>query len=364
MRKPISAIVTVMVLCNPLPETLHAQMTGKEQACSSNLSEWSVVARGRMSRERDVRPLQIVRMDNNGEILYACLEAQTTDQLRSAGIEFRRSQLELLVDWGLLEYDGDVETYKTTIHVYGPEKIAEIRSRVRASVEHLAGVLSADLDSLKAYLRESGSEKSMFAVLYAYVLHAYAMDQFSEEIYREPQLSAGHPFWNGFAWALCPATNFPVGNIVFPVEDARFFAVRSNSIEGPGFQQYAELAKDVATDLKVDKQDLKNTFSSCDIFDESGRLTIPVFEGTWAAKLENMARRIYSETVALAESPEVQEFLGMSSQAQAAMFIHYEVRYAFLDHLLRSETIQTPIDFENGDRNGPDDIGSLVFLIR
>ena len=74
--------------------------------------------------------------------------------------------------------------------------------------------------------------------------------------------------------------------------------------------------------------------------------------------------RTDSETVALAESPEVQEILGMSSQAQAAMFIHYEVRYAFLDHLLRSETIQTPIDFENGDRNGPDDIGSLVFLIR
>jgi len=109
---------------------------------------------------------------------------------------------------------------------------------------------------------------------------------------------------------------------------------------------------------------LKADFSGCDIFDENGGLTIPVFEGAWAARLEDMARKAYAETTALAGSPDMRGLLGMADEAQAAMFIHYEIRYAFLDHLLKSGMIRPPIDFENGERNGPVDIGSLVFLIR
>ena len=54
----------------------------------------------------------------------------------------------------------------------------------------------------------------------------------------------------------------------------------------------------------------------------------------------------------------------MATPAQAAMFIHYEVRFAFLYHLLSKEMIPAPIDFENADKNSPADIGNLVFLIR
>ena len=92
----------------------------------STLDKYDVVARGKMSRERRVRPVQIARMDNNGEILLACLVAKTVDDLKSDGIKFKQSQLELLVDWALLEYDRKKKTYRTTIHVYGTEKAAVI----------------------------------------------------------------------------------------------------------------------------------------------------------------------------------------------------------------------------------------------
>ena len=89
--------------------------------------------------------------------------------------------------------------YKATIHVYGPEKIAKLRLQVGVSVEKLVKALDADLEALGNRLQEINREKNMFAVLYAYVLHGYAMNQFGEEIYRKPQLSEKHPFWNGFA---------------------------------------------------------------------------------------------------------------------------------------------------------------------
>jgi hypothetical protein len=54
----------------------------------------------------------------------------------------------------------------------------------------------------------------------------------------------------------------------------------------------------------------------------------------------------------------------MATQAQAAMFIHYEIRYAFLRHLLEKGFIEAPIDFENSDNNKPADVSNLVFLMK
>lgn len=364
MRIRFLMIVLTIILVGFLFKPYHAQKLEKEESCPLNLSEWSVVARGKMSRDRGVRPLQIIRMDNNGEILFACIEAKTTEQINAAGIEFLQSQLELLIDWDLLQYDGAAKTYQTTIHVYGPEKIAGIRQQVRASVEELVKTLDVDLASLKSHLGQINREKNLFAVLYAYVLHGYAMNQFGEEIYRKPQLSAEHPFWNGFAWALYPEKIFDVGNIVLPVEGNQFYVVGTSSVKGPGFRQYIALVKDVMIDKQVDDPELKKAFSGCDVFDEQGVLTIPVFDSLWSAKLEEMAKKVYAETAALANSPDMKNLLGMAVPEQAAMFIHYEIRYAFLDYLLSKNMIPAPIDFENADKNSTKDIGNLVFLIR
>lgn len=364
MRKHSKVFLLTACLAGLFFRGHHAQEQEKEISCPSTLSEWSVVVRGRMSRARGIRPLQIIRMDTNGEILFACIEAKTAEQIKAAGIEFLESQLELLVDWDLLEYDGKAKTYLTTIHVYGPEKISEIRKQVGASVEKLVKILDSDLESLQNHLQAINREKNIFAVLYAYVLHDYAMNQFGEEIYRKPQLTEEHPFWNGFAWAICPEQGFDVGNTVLPVDGNKFFIVRAASIKGPGFQQYFSLAKDVMTDKRVDDPTMKKAFSSCDVFDDQGMLTIPVFDSLWSTKLEAMAEKVYAETAALADSPDMKSLLGMAAPAQAAMFIHYEIRYAFIDLLLSKGKIQPPIDFENADKNSPADIGSLLFLMK
>ena len=54
----------------------------------------------------------------------------------------------------------------------------------------------------------------------------------------------------------------------------------------------------------------------------------------------------------------------METQAQAAMFLHYEIRYALLDDLLKIGTLKAPVDFENADNSSPADMRNLVFLIK
>lgn len=352
-------ILFLFLICPILPQDGNKPTQDPE-----SLDGYRFVARGKMARNRGINPQGIAKMDNNGEILLACQEAKTVKQLESSGMKFLKSQLELLVDWNLLAYDRKMRSYKTTIHIYGTEKSAAIRNLVSAAVKQLTNELNPDLVFLKNHLKKINREKSLFSILYAYILHSYSMDQFAEEIYQKPQLSADNPFWNGYAWAIYPIKKHNVSVSVIRVEGNLFFKVSSAALPGPGFQQFFPFAKDVCTDNKVDNPAFLKNFSEFGIFDPQGNLTIPIFENEMSEKLKDMAKSVYAKTIDLVEAPEMQKILGMNTQAQAAMFIHYELRYAFLNLLLQNGTIQAPIDFVSAANNSPVDMGNLIFLMK
>ena len=122
--------------------------------------------------------------------------------------------------------------------------------------------------------------------------------------------------------------------------------------------------KDIATDDRVDDPELKESLSSFGLFDDEGSLTIPIFDGDWSEKLETMAKKVYDQMIDLVDSGEMKDILGMATQARAAMFIHYEIRYALLDYSLEKGTIPAPIDFENSAANQSSDVRNLVFLMK
>lgn len=364
MRKKPCLLALAFLIAAFLCLPGHSQVAQKTESAPSTLDEYHFVARGRMSGRRGANPQQIVRMDNNGEILLACVEAKTAGQLASSGLKFAYSQMELLTDWNLLAFDRKTKSYRTTIHVYGPEKAPAIRGQVHSTVLQLAGSLDTDLASLKSHLQKTGQEKSLFTILYAYILHAYSMSQFRDNIYLEPQLSAENPFWNGFAWAVYPIRKFDIGVATLPGRENQFFFVSSNAVPGPNVQQMMSFVEDVSTDSKVDDPELKKSFSDFGLCNTQGELTVLDLDRDWTAKLEGMAKKVYTHTIALADSPEMKALLGMETQAQAAMFLHYELRYAFLSHSLETGLIETPIDFDNPDNNSPLDKRNLVFMIR
>jgi len=317
-----------------------------------------------MSGKRGARPEQIAQMDTNDEILIACREAKTAGQLNSLGIDFIQSQLDLLTDWNLLEFDRATQAYTTTIHIYGSDKAASIREHIRSEAVRLANLLTENIDSLKDHLAYSNHIKSLFALFYAYILHDFPMRQFGPEIYQKPQLSEEKPFWNGFAWAIYPIHRFDISVSTFPGQDSRFFFVSSNAVPGPDFQQLMALIKDASFDHKVDNPELVKILSEFGLCKSDGELAILVLDSDWAASLESMAEEVYFGITALADAAEMKSILGMETQAQAAMFLHYELRYAFLRYALENGIIETPIDFSNASNNSAADKKHLVFMIK
>jgi len=365
MQKTVWFTAFILIfLFLPNPVLISSQDPAIYKDMPSTLDEYDVVARGKMSRDRGKRPVQIARMDNNGEILLSCVESKTVNELKSSGINFLQSQLEFLIDWDLLEYDRKNKKYRTAIHVYRTEEAATIRQYVRTGVVQLESELDTELKSLLNHLDKIDREKNLFAILYAYVLHSYSMGQFGEEIYRKPQLTAENPFWNGYAWAIYPIKKFNTGVTFMPVEGIQFFVVSAATMPKLDFKQIVNFVKDFSSDNKIDNPKLIKSLSAFGLYDDQGNLTIPIFDGDWSAKLENMAKKVYAKTIELVESEEMKGILGMETQAQAAMFLHYEIRYAFLNYLLEKGTIIAPVDFKNADNNNPTDVKNLVFLMK
>jgi len=122
--------------------------------------------------------------------------------------------------------------------------------------------------------------------------------------------------------------------------------------------------KDVSNDNNVGDPDLRKSLFPFGLCDEEGKLTIPILDRDWSIKLESMAKKVYAKTIEIVSSDEMKALLGMETQAQAAMFLHYEIRYAFLNYLLEQGMIEAPVDFENADNNSPTDGRNLVFLMK
>lgn len=356
-------LLTVFLWAVSLMPAGYGRCPQEHEAGPPNLDEYDFAARGRMSPSRGITPAAITRMDNNGELLIACYEPRTAVELKSKGICFTQSQLEVLTDWNLLAFDVKNKTYKTTVHIFGPQETAEIRRIVGQGLDGLEDMLEPDLTEVRQYLVDSGHGESLFSVLYAYVLHAYTMDQLMEEISQKPALSAEHPFWNGFSWAVYPPWKFDIAPMHFAAEGTDFYALGGAAVRGPGLRDLLPLIKEVAIDRRIDNPELRKAFSAYGIVDKEGRLTVPIFEGIWSDRLENMARNVYERTAAIAATTEMKEILGMSTPSNAEMFIHYEVRMAFLDHLLKEGALATPINFENPEENSPADFSRLLFLI-
>jgi hypothetical protein len=364
MQKKIYATASMILLAAAIWLPSNGLEFQERRDNPSSINDYDLVARGKFSQGRDSRPEQIARMDNNGEILFACLEAKTSDQLESSGIDFLQSQLELLVDWNLLEYDRKNKTFKTTIHVYGIEKASDIRHKVNEAVNELADGLADDIESLKNHLQSTGREKSLFAIFYAYILHSYAMQQLGEEIYQTPQLSENNPFWKGYAWAIYPKKKFDTGVISVPADGNQFYIVVSPSLPKIDFSLIRAFIKDMATDFRVDDPELKKSFSAYDLLDDEGNLTILIIDEGWSEKLRAMAKKVYARTIALADNEEMKDILGMETQAQAAMFLHYEIRFAFLQYVLEKGIVPAPLDFGSSAKNEASDFSNLVFLMR
>jgi hypothetical protein len=146
-------------------------------------------------------PSQVIKIDNNWEILIACISEKTKNELRSMGITFTESQLLLLQLMRFLDIKN--EKFETKMPILGSMQTQALRKKVRDLVIKIAPVLMSSITDFKTELKKTNREESIYPLLFSYVL-----DGLPWKFFYEDDLLFGsfqeEPIWYGLFWAISP----------------------------------------------------------------------------------------------------------------------------------------------------------------
>lgn len=357
-----------LVSCAVLSDVAFAQGTERPQPIGFNSYELSqfITSVGQS-------PQQVTTLDNNGDLILACTEGKTRDQIRASGIRFAESQIELLKTWRLMEEKDSV--LKTAFPILGEEVSKRLREASQAVVPALGRRLEPDIKKLVALLDRGGRKRNAYTILFSYILDDLVWERFGERNRIGPRvITAEVPLWAGEVWAVYPPRSFSMGTNA--VSD-KGISLKVNWTEraipkmGPfvaDIKTFLRMFDDYVEKGRVEDADAVRVFGPFALFDGTGHFTVPVITAKRGDPLyelsDGIAQRVAQDVPALLDLEALSKQFGFRDNKQALVIAYHEVMWDLMDHLEGEGIVQKPAAFADPDKAKPADIGDLVFIVR
>ena len=318
-------------------------------------------------------PQNIIQMDNNAEIVLACLDGKTRNQLKAARISFTESQLVLLVTWKVLEENKSV--LKTTFPVMNADQTLRLRDKAKIAARSLAAALRADVVDLVGQLNAQGRRQNAYTILFSYLLDHIVWDLFRENRILEPRsLTVDNPFWDGELWASFPKREFFCGTNTIADKGVALNvnwtekAIRKMVPFVADWKNFGRMFEDYAAKGFVENEEAKTVFAPFRLFDGQGRFTVPIIDAAENNALYQVslriARRVADDAPVLLKIEDLAKEFGFRDAKQALVIGYHELMWALLDELESQELIRKPVAFSNPEKAEAKDIADLVFIVR
>lgn len=318
-------------------------------------------------------PQNIINLDNNGEIILACVNGKTREQLQTMGIQFVESQIKLLKTWRVLREENDV--LKTSFPILDADAASRLRNYSASAVPSIDQKLRSGIMRFVAILDSIGRSENSYSILFSYILDDLVWNRFQEKGFlNDREITAEMPFWAGEIWAIYPPRDFSMGTNT--VSD-KGIELKVNWTEKAipkmtpfvaDWKNFARLFDDYVEKGRVENEEAKAVFSPFDLFDASGYFTVPII-------VESKDNSLYSASIRIAEQvanevPSLFDFSALTKSfnfrdnQQTLVIIYHELMWDLMDHWGNEGLISKPIAFLNPEKANPSDIGALVFIVR
>jgi hypothetical protein len=320
-----------------------------------------------------VPPQSILDMDNNGDIILACISKKTMDQLSSQGIPCTESQLFLLKTFDLLREKDDA--FEVAFPILDRSRTMLLRDYSLKAVPKLAEALKADIVQLADVLKSSKREKNIYTILFAYVLDHLVWVQFeNNHLSTKQELSLENPFWGGEVWASYPPREFSCGTNTIAEKGIQLKVNWSESVIPKmipfvaDWKNFGRMFDDYVDKGRVVDAQAKKVFAPFNLFDDSGNFTIPVIEEKSENPLYGLCLTIAAKTAeqvpGIIDLDEITERFGFRDKKQAMVIIYHELMWDLLDELAKQGIIRQPVAFSDPKNTESKDIADLVFIVR
>ena len=315
-------------------------------------------------------PYQVTKIDNNWEILLACLSEKTKNELRSMGITFTESQLHLLKLMRFLDINN--ETLKTKMPILGSAQTLALRKKVRDLVIEITPLLMSGFEDFKTELKTIKREESTYPILFSYVLDGLPWKFFYENDLLSHSSQEEH-IWYGLFWAIYPPRSYSSGTNSY---DGRYASVSVTT----GIDVSKELWEGfVSTNLKMIRDNftehgklinekLIKELEPYEIVDSSGNLSVPIIREDTDDKLfalsESLARKVVNLFLLNMNMEELVKEFDFNAESEALIVCYHEFIWELLEYLEEKDIVKKPSFFYRPEEATYKDLGSLLFIIK
>jgi hypothetical protein len=311
-------------------------------------------------------------MDNNDELLSACLSGKTADQLHKSGIDYKESQIALLKIMRLLREKDN--TLKTAIPVFGPEKTKSLRNTAEQAAKTLYPAIKKDVIGLVRHLKTRGRESNTYSILFSFILDGLVWDELEKrEMISSLKITAEKPFWDGEVWSVYPKRAFSCGTNTSTIPGLSLSLNWSPAAPDLIWSFWGnretrmQMLRDAADNGRIDDENIIKTFAGYNLFDEHGNITIPVIDTQPDNRLFSMCRNIAETTAANISSElalsEIKKWFGLRDNKQTMIIVYHEVIWELLQKFEQDNIIERPTAFANPLSAEKSDVSDLLFFV-
>lgn len=155
-------------------------------------------------------PHRIVRQASNGRLLHEARDWITLAELRRKGIEADPSQVRELLEFNLIERDGDA--LRCAFAAIGPETLLPLRARMQDFAGEVLAGAGRRIDDIAAALDAAGLRHSFHAILFGHVMDGRLWTHLRPRIdLPETAPNRDFPHWRGVFWVVYPPRPGAIG---------------------------------------------------------------------------------------------------------------------------------------------------------
>lgn len=361
-------IVFSLVLIVPTKTISQRTDTTQQAALSLNFYEINAYVEATKST-----PHVIIELDNNGQILLACAAGKTLEQLKMEGIQFTQSQIRLLRDWRLLQKEGEV--LKTTFPILNGTRSTRLRNMMNETASIIGQNLQKDITELASELLSMGREKSIYTILFSYVLDDLVWRIFeNDSLIQKRKITIDKPFWSGILWAIYPPRDFSCGTnsisskgVTLKINWSKAANKKINRLFAD-WDIFGQMFNELVEKGKVETEQAQKAFMRFNLVDSSGNFTIPVITENKDNRLYQISLDISQEVnkfvLQLIDLKEIRKEFDFPDEEHALVISYHELMWELLDFFEQQGHIKKPIAFENPDLAQLKDIGDLLIIVK
>jgi len=318
-------------------------------------------------------PLDVINLDTNAQLVTACVEPSTKEDLRALGILLCESQIEVLRAWRLIEESE--EGLVTAFPMLDAPEAALLRAKSAAAAAELAEKAGSCVERLTAALEPHGRRESTYTIVFSYVLDGLVWERFRDSgVLEERAVTATEPWWSGEVWAVYPPRAFSMGTNT--ISDAGV-SLSINWTEDAipimlpfvtDWRNFGQMFDDYVASGRVTDAEAYETFAPYGLFDETGTFVIPVLtEERGDAIFEAcsaLADLVADSIPGLVDLDELASRLDLAGEEQTIVVVYHEIMWDLMDRLEAKGFVSKPVALADPGSAAPSDIGSLAFVTR